>query len=345
MPNLDTIFDYGKKHNQRTTMKKIFTLLAAAFAAIMLTACAGTAPVAAGINDGQDIRIFTTDNTDGQITTATIEAAFSQAGFAIDGNNNMNAPFKPRFGKTYYETYHLFTVHSPKHVLALVKQYPSIGLLSPLSMSIYSNDEKKTMNISSLTLRGMSRITQIPMSNPDLISYAKFLEEALAKALPGGKFQKLSYKNMADMSQSLATTFEVEFEGDDADARRDAKDDFEAEFEGELEPIGFLFPGFVDLNSEFTEGGYTEFEFYDTYSICKLDVIYPIHQKHPEVGAFAPCTFHIYKYKTDPKVYMGFPSVDNWITATDLDIEDKKTFGTLIEAQKLIEDIVKEITE
>jgi uncharacterized protein (DUF302 family) len=211
-------------------------------------------------------------------------------------------------------------------------------------MSIYSNDEKKTMNISSLTLRGMSRITQIPMDNPDLISYAKFLEEALAKALPGGEFQKLSYKNMADMSQSLATTFEVEFEGDDADARRDAKDDFEAEFEGELEPIGFLFPGFVDLNSEFTEGGYTEFEFYDTYSICKLDVIYPIHQKHPEVGAFAPCTFHIYKYKTDPKVYMGFPSVDNWITATDLDIEDKKTFGTLIEAQKLIEDIVKDIT-
>lgn len=326
-------------------MKRIFTLLAAAFAALMLTACSTMTPDVAGGNDGQDIRIFTTDNTAGAITTATIESAFSKAGFIIDGNNNMNAPFKPRFGKTFYETYHLFTVHSPKHVVALVKQYPSIGLLSPLSMSIYSNDEKKTMNISSLTLRGMSRITQIPMDNPDLIAYAKFLEEALAKALPGGKFQKLNYTKVADMSQSLATTFEVKFEGDTVEERLDFKDDFEAEFEGELEPIGFLFPGFVDLSSEFSEAGYKAFEFYDTYSICKLDVIYPIHQEHPEVGAFAPCTFYIYKMKNDPIVHMGFPSVDNWITATDLDIEDKKTFGTLIEAQKLIEDIVNEITE
>ena len=260
----------------------------------------------------------------------------------------MNSPFKPRFGKTFYQTYHLFTTHSAKHTLALAKDYPSIGLLSPLSMSLYSNrddDSVKTMNISSLTLRGMSRMTGIPMTNPDLISYAEFLEVALKKALPGGHFKSLSYKNVATMDKQYATTFVTEFEGADVDERAEAKDDFEAEFEGELEPIGFLFPGFVDFVSEFADAGYEGYEIYDTYSICKLDVIYPIHQEHPEVGAFAPCTYYIYKKPDDAKVYMGFPSVENWIASTDLDIEDKKTFGTLIEAQQLLEDVINEIIE
>ena len=330
-------------------MKNIYTILVSALVVLTLTACAATAPkTTAGIDDGQDIRIFTVSNEDGKITAATIEKAFEEAGFAIDGNNNMNSPFKPRFGATFYETYHLFTTHSRKHTLNLAKKYPSIGLLAPLSMSIYSNrddDTVKTMNISSLTLRGMSRITQIPMSNPDLISYAQFLEVALRKALPGGHFKELNYKNVADMKVSYSTTFETKFEGEDADERAGAKDEFESEFEGELEPIGFLFPGFIDFKSEFAEQGFKGYEIFDTYSICKLDVIYPIHQEHPEVGAFAPCTYYIYKKHDEETVHMGFPSVENWISATDLNIEDKKTFGTLIEAQKLIETKVKEITE
>ena len=330
-------------------MNKIYTILVSALVALTLTACSATAPkVQAGIDDGQDIRIFTVSNEDGKITAATIEKAFESVGFAIDGNNNMNSPFKPRFGATFYETYHLFTTHSRKHTLALAKNYPSIGLLAPLSMSLYSNRDDdtsagKTMSISSLTLRGMSRITQIPMDNADLVSYAKFLEEGLRAALPGGHFKELKYTKVAGEDKPLSITFETVFAGEDADERAEAKDDFEAEFEGELEPIGFLFPGFVDFVSEFADGGYAGYEIYDTYSICKLDVIYPIHQEHPEVGAFAPCTFYIYKKKDEETVYMGFPSVGNWVTATDL--MDDKSLKPLIEAEKMIEDVVNEIIE
>jgi len=332
-------------------MKKIYSIIVSALVALTLTACSATAPkVQAGIDDGQDIRIYTVANPDGKITAKTIEKAFEDTGFIIDGNNNMNSPFKPRFGTTYYETYHLFTVHNSKHVLALVKDYPSIGLLSPLSMSIYSNRDDdtsngKTMSISGLTLRGMSRITGIPMENPDLIAYAKLLEEALAKALPGGHFKDLNYEHLADMLQMHATTFEAELGGENEDEILEAKDDFEAEFEGEMEPIGFLFPGFVDFASEFADKGYEPYDYYDTYSVCKLDVIYPIHKDHPEVGAFAPCTFYIYKKKGEAKTYMGYPAVDNWISATDLDTEKEKTFDSLLEAEKLFQNTVNGIIE
>ncbi len=315
-------------------MKKILILISALVTFMVADASASAK---------QDIRIFTAPNKDAKITTATIEAAFESVGFSIDGNNNMNKPFAARFGSTHYKTYHLFTVHSADLVSKLASKYPQIGLLTPLSMSIWSDDKAHTMKMSSLTLRGMSRITQIPENNKNLIAIFDLMTKALNKALPHGKFDKLSYKKVADMKQQLATTFEATWELEDGDSLEDIKDDFEAEFEGELEPVGFLFPGFIGLKDELEERGVNDFDLYDTYSICKLDVIHPISKTHPEVGAFAPCSFYIYKKKSEAKVHMGFPSVDNWITATD--IEDKVSLTPLVEAQKILEDVVNELTE
>jgi uncharacterized protein (DUF302 family) len=326
----------------------------------MITVGCGTQPTPDAAHDNtQDIRIFTVANPDKKITTATIEKAFEATGFSIDGNNNMNKPFSKRFGSTWYDTYHLFTCHNADIVAKLVEKYPSIGLLTPLSMSIWSSNDNKSMSISSLSLRGISRVTQIPMDNPDIIALADLLEKALRAALPGGHFEQLKYTKVTDAKQSLSTLFTVEEWEQDEDGSYDtAKDDFEAEFEGEMEPIGFLFPGFIGVNDELTDRGVKAFDFYDTYSVCKLDVIHPISKDHPEVGAFAPCTFYIYKLKSEDTVRMGFPSVDNWINSTDLDLKETmdlplhgkvtkgyKTFDTLIQAQKLFEDTVNSIIE
>ena len=42
----------------------------------------------------EDIQIYTTDNSAGKITGATIEKAFADAGFNISGNNDMNKAFE-----------------------------------------------------------------------------------------------------------------------------------------------------------------------------------------------------------------------------------------------------------
>ena len=325
--------------------------LASAFAAILLAfglaACSSTNTKASSAEkpvteNNQDIRIFTVANKDGKISGATVEKAFEAAGFAIDGNNDMNKPFKARFGGTHYPVYRLATIHDPDLAAKLVKVNPEIGLLTPLSMSIWQ-DNDGNMNISSLSLRGMSRMTQIPMDNTDLIALSAKMEKALRAALPGGHFKQLSFQKIADPSKPLAVSFVTEFNVAEDATVNDAKDDFEAEFEGEMEPIGFLFPGFINVNDELQERGVNDFDFFDTYSVCKLDVIYPISKTHPEVGAFAPCTFYIYKKKGDEKVHMGFPSVQNWITSTD--IEDKESLDPLIEAENLFINTVNSITE
>ncbi len=288
----------------------------------------------------QDLRIFTVKNADGKITGATIEKAFEKSGFLIDGNNDMNKPFKARFGATHFPVYRLATVHDPDLSAKLVEVNPDIALLTPLSMSIWQ-DRSGNMNISSLTLRGMSRITGIPMKNTDLAALAAKMEKALRKALPGGHFKKTSPGQVIDMKEQLAVHFETEFDVEADGDILDAKDDFEAEFEGEMESIGFLFPGFIDLNDELIDRGNESFDFFDTYSVCKLDVIYPIHQRHPEVGAFAPCTFYLYRKKGDKTVHMGFPAVRNWIDSAD--IRDRSSLTPLLEAERLFVDTVNDI--
>lgn len=326
-------------------MKRLSAIALSTLVAFGITACSShkaeseaapkAEPVKAAFDqNSQDIRVITVANPEGKITGETIEKAFTAAGFIVDGNNDMNKPFKLRFGKLWYNTYRLAVVHHSDYTAKLAKDYPSIGLLTPLSMSIWSSNDNKDISISSLTLRGMSRITQIPMDNPDLIAYSEAMDKALKAALPGGKYEERTYDKIADMNTQLATLFTAEL---------DDKDSFEEEFEAEMEPVGFLFPSFIDLNGELQERGNESFDYYDTYSVCKFDVIYPVSETHPEVGAFAPCTFFIYKKTDEDVTHMGYPSVDNWMTATD--IEDEKSMKPLIEAQQLFSNIVKEIIE
>lgn len=293
-------------------------------------------------NTGQDIRIISVKNIDGLITAQSIEKAFEAAGFSIDGNNDMNKPFSKRFGSTHYPVYRLATVHNADLSSKLITANPLFGLLTPLSMSIWQ-DSEGNMNIASLTLRGMSRMTEIPMDNPNLITLADAMKKALENALPGGTFKTLEYQKIADPTLPLSVTFTTKITLDEETDILDWKDDFETEFESEMEPVGFLFPGFIDVNEELMERGNTSYEFYDTYSVCKLDVIYPVHQTHPEVGAFAPCTYFLYKKKGEAVMISGFPSVENWITATD--IEDKASLDPLVEAEQLFIDIVNSISE
>ncbi|MEA1892827.1 MAG: DUF302 domain-containing protein, partial [Campylobacterota bacterium] len=137
----------------------------------------------------RDVRIFSTDNTKGNITTKSIEKAFTDNGFEITGNNNMNAAFAKRFNaKKDYEIYRLLFVYSPEASVKLLKDYPRFGLLAPLSTSVYSKDGK-TIKISSLSLDGMARVSGVPKTNPDLIALSQRMTKALKEALPNGEFE------------------------------------------------------------------------------------------------------------------------------------------------------------
>ena len=280
----------------------------------------------------EDIRIFGVDNSDGKITAKSIETAFKANGFTIVGNNDMNKAFEKRFGGGKdFNTYRLMFVHNPKITSKLVKDYPEMGLLAPLSTSVYSKDGK-TINISSLSLRGMSRISGVPETNPDLISLFDSMTKALKEALPKGEFKKLSYKKIRPDGPLITRfAFILKNEGD----MDEAKESYQETMEGEIESSGFIVAGFYPVNEDLVANDIKSYDFYDSYSICKLEVIYPVHKVHPEVGAFAPCTMYMYKKKGEKFTRMGYPSVYNWIMSTN--IYDDESLEPLIDAQDLLE--------
>ncbi len=325
-------------------MKNIYTFIMLALVIMSITACASsTVSVTEKSKNIQDIQIFTSANRDGKITTQSIETVFDANDLSVPGNNNMNKPFKTRFGKVNYKIYNLAMYLNNDLTFKLIKKYPSFGVLTPLTMSIWE-DKDNSMNISTLTINGMARVTGIPVNDPDLIAYANLIHKVLKVAMPNGTFKELN-TTVKFPHKRLATNFEMEVNYD-GQSPSDFIDDFEAEFEAEMEPLGFLLPNYTNIQEEILDDhGYTGvYDFYHTYSICKLDVIYPVSKNHPEAGAWAPCSFYIYKKTNENKMHMGFLSVENWIISMDMKDNEEGT-KKLHEAQGYIEKIINDMMD
>jgi uncharacterized protein (DUF302 family) len=290
----------------------------------------------------QDVQIYTSSNKNGSITPKSIESAFDAVGLTVAGNNNMNIPFQKRFKKTHYKIYNLAMFINTDLTYKLLKKYPSFGALTPLTMSIWQ-DSAGNMNIATLTYNAMARAAKIPSKDKDLRAYAALVHKALRKAMPNGHFKKIFTKpSHQNRAFEMNFTSKVELENDAS--IEDFIDDFEDEFEGEMEALGFLFPNITNVQEEiFNDYGYYAYDFYHTYSICKFDVIYPVSKYHPEAGAWAPCSFYIYKKKGEETMHMGFLGVENWITS--LDIKDKQSIKPLKDAQGMIVKILDELTQ
>jgi uncharacterized protein (DUF302 family) len=281
-----------------------------------------------------DVQIISIDNKDGKITPKTIEDVFRSNGFYISDNRDMNTPFMKQFKQTDFKVYNLFTAYHSQSVKNLAKEYPKIGLLTPMSMSIYTRKGENKLYVSSLTLEAMSKITAIPTTNKDLQNIVKITKNLLEVALPKGKWETIDY-GVAPMEKELVTKMNITLK--DGQWQEDSESLIE-EFEGNIEMQGFVQAGYNDINYYFKEAGDKTFDLFVSESICKLPVIYTVAKTRPEAGAFAPCSVMIYKKADSPIMYVEYPNVYNWISS--LTIVDKESLKELLEAQAKMEVIL-----
>ncbi|MDD5211439.1 MAG: hypothetical protein PHV62_03425 [Sulfuricurvum sp.] len=320
-------------------MKNIFKAMVVAFLAIGTMAYSAVNTKVEELNKGQSVQVISAPNADGAITPKTIDAAFEKNGLTMGGDNNMNSPFEKRFNHVHYKTYNLAMFSNTDLIVKLIKKYPKFGSLTPLTMSIWSDDTRKTMNISALSLTGMSKAVGIPENDPDLVAYADMVKTALKAAMPKGEFQKTNFP-IVDKAASYKQEFTVDVSATDDKAIQELKGNIEAGFEGEMEPLGFLLPNYMNLQADvFDAAGFKDYDIYVTYSICKFDVIYPVSKLTPEAGAWAPCSMYIYHKKGEDKIHIGYLGVDSWITS--LGMTDKEAIGKLYEAQGMITKILQ----
>lgn len=293
---------------------------------------------ALSLNAQGDLHLFTVDNKDGKITPMMVEEAFTKNGYTLGINSEMNLPFMKQFKQTSFKVFTLLTVYHTELSKELVKKYPQAGVFVPMGVGIYQNLDETTLHITILTAEAQGKIL-----GSDTVILKKIEEDslkAITSAFPQAK-HTISYESLPE-ERTLVTRYEMDLDGEDWE---EMKEEFEMNLEAGFEPFGFVMPGFIDYNEELTSEGTVEspYDFYDTYSICKLKVIYTVAQTRPEASAFAPCTTMVYKKKDEDKIVVGFPAVYNWMSSAK--VEDKEAQKVLLKAQKDFESILKDITE
>ncbi len=285
------------------------------------------------------IQVWSGNDPQKKITPKTIEEAFNSLGLDLLANNDMNKPFRLRFHKTHYPVYNLAIFMNNELSLKLLKKYPRFGVLTPMTMSIWRDGD--TINIATLSFMGLARTTQIPSKDKDLRAYSALIQKALKKAIPNGHFKKLPYHEK-ETKKSFMQLFSLPVALEKEQSPAEFEENFEDEFTGELESLGFLFPNYLNIQEDlFEDADYDAYDFFNTLSICKFDVIFPVSKLHPEVGAYAPCTFFIYKKKSENTMHMGFLGVQNWISSAA--ISDDASIKPLKEAQRMIQKVIEEM--
>jgi len=288
-----------------------------------------------------DLRIFTVPNDPKSDLPAVIEKTLEANGFYISANSEMTGPFKIQFQQSDYDVFHLLTVFHLKYSDEMVRKFPDAGVFVPMGVGIYQAKGDKFLHVSTLTAEAQSKILGTKSVDPILKSIEKAMIASLKKAMPNATVA-ISDENPLPAEGPLVTRVEMEV---DADDWADSKEELQMTIEDGFKPMGFVMSNYTEYNYMLTKEDTVEspFDFYDTYSICKLKVIYNVAKTRPEAAAFAPCTMMFYKKKGDDKIVLGFPGVYNWMSSAH--VEDKNAKAELMKAQKDFERILKEATE
>lgn len=286
-----------------------------------------------------DLHLFSVANKDGAITPKTIENSFIKNGFTVTLNNDMTKPFTIQFQKSDFKIFNLMTVVEPKLADKLLRVTAKAGVFIPMGVGIYQANNEETLHVSVLTSEAMAKI--IGIDNNDLLkAIEKVALKSIKEALPNAK-QTLSEDSLKE-NRDLITQYEYEL--DDANDFDDAKEEIKMSLESNFAPKGFIMPASLDYElGVLNEDNESPFDFYESYSICKLPVIYTVAKTRPEAAAFAPCTTMLYKKKGDDKIVMGFPAVYNWLSSAH--VTDDAAHKELMKAQQDFEQILKNITE
>lgn len=286
-----------------------------------------------------DLHLFDVSNKDGSLTTQTLQKAFEKNGFKIALNNDMTKPFEKQFQKSDFKIFTLMTVYEPKLANKLIQIEAKAGVFVPMGVGIYQANGENTLHVSLLTSEAEAKI--IGIQNNDILKKIEALAlKSVREALPNAK-EYLSEDSLKE-NRNLLSMFEYNLSGGDAEK---AKGDIKMNLEGNFAPHGFIMPSTMDFDADIFDGNdnANPFSFYETYSICKLPVIYTVAKSRPEAAAFAPCTLVVYKKKSEDKIMLGFPAVYNWLSSAK--VEDQEAKATLLKAQEDFESILKEITE
>jgi uncharacterized protein (DUF302 family) len=274
-----------------------------------------------------DVVAFKVDTSKHKVTPQSVEAAFSDAGFAVQSNNDLAGAFKNKFKYDGFNYYHLLVVYYPKTVKALINNSIHASLFEPFTIVIYQRKGSSVMHTAYLDIEARTKLTAVDNKLAATQTLKTDVANTLKKALVAPTPYSVNFSLDTVAEGSKITEVKATTQNEIA---VDFKDEFEGSFEENVEGIGFIMANFLDLAEDMGE----EYIFFDVYSLCKLSILYGMVDAKPEVGILAPCTLVVYQKKGSNELVVAYADVKNWIKT--FQISDKKGQQFLHETNKEI---------
>jgi uncharacterized protein (DUF302 family) len=279
----------------------------------------------------------------GKELTTAVSAAVTNAGFALADERDLSDAFQKQFGESQYSQYYNITALDSKTLSTLLPKHPKLAGFVPYTVLIYQKKGESNSYIGFVKTEAIILSTGI--NDKAVIKALKEseqrLEKALKDAIKDAKPVKIPYKSL--MSADKELFFDVAIPaGDNALSK---KEELQQEFESALEVEGFKISNITDVISEFEKVNVAmdEYEFFETYSICKLKVIYNASKERPETGVFAPCSVYFYKLKNESVIRIGFPPTKNWVVHTN--ITNPEHIQIMKDAENIAKTMLQEASE
>jgi uncharacterized protein (DUF302 family) len=263
------------------------------------------------------------------INFQSVSAIYKSKGFSVEAVSKLDGKFKKKFKDNTFDKFKIMAVYNKDIAKKLLIKYPDAGAFLPYSVVLQSFSNSDDVTFTTLSVDTMKKVLNIK-------------EEFF--------FDKLEKKNNKIASMlGFDTKSAVKFDYEVAAAKGDLL--FKKEIEGDAVTLAkkltdtmkshkFSIVNELDFAKRYKVIG-AKYDFYKTFSICKVKVLYLASKTRPEAAAFAPCSLAIYKEKGSNKVTVAFPSTYNWLSS--LNMQDKKAVDILNKEQKEIEGFINSL--
>jgi uncharacterized protein (DUF302 family) len=263
------------------------------------------------------------------INYKTVSAVYKTMGFSVDAVSKLDKKFKKKFNDTTFDKFKIMAVYNKGLAKKLLIKYPDAGAFLPYSVVLQSYANSDDVTLSTLNVDTMKKVLNIK----DEVFLDKLENKNNKIATMFGfdvsKAQKFDYEVAKPEGDLL---FKKQISGDAASLAKKLTDT--------MKKHKFSIVNELNFAKRYKVVG-AKYDYYTTFSICKVKVLYQAAKTRPEAAAFAPCSLAIYKEKGSDKVTIAFPSTYNWLSS--LNMKDPKAVKILNDEQKEIEGFINSL--
>lgn len=275
----------------------------------------------------------------------SVSSAISKAGFVPADERDLAVAYQKQFEQSDFDLYYNLTVIDAKALAQTLPANPRISAFAPYTVLIYQKKGAKNSYVGYIKAKAIA--TSLDLKDKKTVDTLQNSETALLKAikaeLKDAKDTKLAYT--PSLKHSAELLFETAIKLKPTDNAITKKEALQKEFESTIEVEGFKISNITDLKSEIekVKGDMSKYDFFETYSICKLKVIYNASKERPETGVFAPCSVFFYKLKGENAIHVGFPPTANW--TLNANITNSEHIKVMSDAENIVKNFFKEQAE